>query len=413
MISGMVNPAMLPSSPSLLSSLPSLDLTLPTEWQGNLLPSNIKLLHKIPIKRQNKIISYVDLYASNQNLSGAGNVVTYTKELIDEYYSQKFTAPTIDDIPEELNSSSDTIASNDMILDKISNMIQKENDIKEKQHQDKMMEHKKELIEQKKETNAMLRSIVECMTDFNKNSTANINSKGTEWLDKLVVTEKSENYPPIHEVVNVTTLGVWQDEIEAQILTAPWDIKRLSIIKHPHVGDLSEATTAYRIQANTFSKILIDLLNKKDPNIVTSICSNVATNDGVKLMESIRNFLLPLDNLQILDVLTNLDGCVQQNGEIAEGYCARLENIFIRIEKMGYTDVSTLHLVYTQRGFLRGAYGEHESLECIHKKMKNDDFTLKSYESSLEFSKQMTRQFTNNDVYKDGKIISLKNHQFS
>ena len=72
-----------------------------------------------------------------------------------------------------------------------------------------------------------------------------------------------------------------------------------------------------------------------------------------------------------------------------------------------------MHLVYTQWGFLYSAYGEHESLQYIHKKLKNDDFTLKSYESSLEISKQMTRQFTNNDVYKDGKMFSLKNHQFN
>ena len=57
-------------------------------------------------------------------------------------------------------------------------------------------------------------------------------------------------------------------------------------------------------------------------------------------------------------------------------------------------------------------YGEHESLQYIYKNLKNDDLTLKSYESSLEFSKQMTRQFTNNDVYKDRKMIFLKNHQF-
>ena len=54
-----------------------------------------------------------------------------------------------------------------------------------------------------------------------------------------------------------------------------------------------------------------------------------------------------------------------------------------------------------------------EILQYIHKKLKNDDLTLKSYESSLEFSKQMTKQFTNNNVYKDGNTISLKNHQFN
>ena len=88
-----------------------------------------------------------------------------------------------------------------------------------------MKEHKKELIEQKKETNAVLRSNVECMAEFSKNSTANINSKDAEWLGKLVVTEKPDTFLPIFEIVNITTLGVWEDAIEARMLTAPWDIK--------------------------------------------------------------------------------------------------------------------------------------------------------------------------------------------
>ena len=80
---------------------------------------------------------------------------------------------------------------------------------------------------------------------------------------------------------------------------------------------------------------------------------------------------------------------------------------------MRYTDVSELHLAYTQRGFLPGPYSEHDSVDYLHKKLKNDELTLESYGSSLKFSKQMTKQFTNNDVYKDGKMISLKNYQFS
>ena len=50
-VSGMTNPTMPPPSPSLLSFLPSLDFTLLTEWQGNLLPSDVKLLHKNRIHR--------------------------------------------------------------------------------------------------------------------------------------------------------------------------------------------------------------------------------------------------------------------------------------------------------------------------------------------------------------------------
>ena len=119
----MTTPGMSLPSLSLPSSLPSLDLTLPTEWQGNLLPSDVKLFHKISIKNQHKIISYVDQYSSNRNVSGAGGIVAYAKELIGEYYSKKFTVPTIADIPEEPKSMSslDTTANND-VLEKISNI---------------------------------------------------------------------------------------------------------------------------------------------------------------------------------------------------------------------------------------------------------------------------------------------------
>ena len=150
-------------------------------------------------------------------------------------------------------------------------MLQQDNEIKVKQHQEEMIEHEREMIEQKKETNAMLDSSIDCMEEFSKNTSVNINNKGSEWLDRLVVTERSETFPPIPEVVNVTTFGIWEDEIEARMLTAPWDIKGLSIIDHQHIGDLSEATTAYCICATILSKILIDLLNKKDQNIAISL----------------------------------------------------------------------------------------------------------------------------------------------
>ena len=102
-----------------------------------------------------------------------------------------------------------------------------------------MEEYKKELVEEKDEINAVLQVTVECIAEFSKNLTANINSKGVEWLDKSVVTEKSDTFPSIPEIVNVTTIGVWEDAIKARVLTVPWDIKGLSIINIPHVDDLS------------------------------------------------------------------------------------------------------------------------------------------------------------------------------
>ena len=54
-------------------------------------------------------------------------------------------------------------------------------------------------------------------------------------------------------------------------------------------------------------------------------------------------------------------------------------------------DEHQLQTAYTQRGFLCGAYGEHECLIYVQNKLKNDDLTLKSYESSLGLSEQMTK----------------------
>ena len=64
-------------------------------------------------------------------------------------------------------------------------------------------------------------------------------------------------------------------------------------------------------------------------------------------------------------MLTNLGGYIQKNGEIVTGYCACLENIFIKIKKMGYKDINELNMAYTQRGFLHGAYREHKCLNIF------------------------------------------------
>ena len=70
-----------------------------------------------------------------------------------------------------------------------------------------------------------------------------------------------------------------------------------------------------------------------------------------------------------------------------------------------------MKLVYHQRGFLKGAYSSHKSLSYLQDKLKNDDTNLKSFGTSDDFSKAMTKNFTNNDVYKDGKMLQLTNIQ--
>ena len=186
------------------------------------------------------------------------------------------------------------------------------------------------------------REIINTMHDISKNPSSSIDKKRATWLDKMVIQEKASTFPKIPTIINETTLGQWYDEISAKMLTAPWDMDGISIIGTPHVGNIAEATESYRIHSAMLYKILIQLLHDKDSNIVITLRATVSTNSCVVLLDSIRDFLLPLENMQILDVLTDLGTCVQRNGKTVEGFSSRLENIFNWITKMGYTTIKDI-----------------------------------------------------------------------
>ena len=134
------------------------------------------------------------------------------------------------------------------------------------------------------------------MQEILKNPSS-INKKGANWIDKMEINEKASIFPKIPTIINETTLGQWYDEISARMLTAPWDMDGISIIDTPHVGNIAEATESYRIRSTMLSKILIQLLHDKDSNIVISLRATAPTNNGVILLDSIRDFLLPLENI--------------------------------------------------------------------------------------------------------------------
>ena len=62
-----------------------------------------------------------------------------------------------------------------------------------------------------------------------------------------------------------------------------------------------------------------------------------------------------MENIQILDVLTELGACVQLNGETVNSFCSRLKDIFNRIAKMSCDNVGSLKMAFQQRGFFYGA----------------------------------------------------------
>ena len=64
-----------------------------------------------------------------------------------------------------------------------------------------------------------------------------------------------------------------------------------------------------------------------------------------------------------------------------------------------------------QRGFLQGAYSDHESLDYVQTKLKNNESKLSEWTKSLQFLMSMTEIFTNYNVYSNGKMKKLNQSQ--
>ena len=63
------------------------------------------------------------------------------------------------------------------------------------------------------------------------------------------------------------------------------------------------------------------------------------------------------------------------------------------------------------RGFLQGAYSDHESLGHVQTKLKNNESKLSDWTTSPSFLMSMTEIFTNYDVYSSGKMRKLNQSQ--
>ena len=106
--------------------------------------------------------------------------------------------------------------------------------------------------------------------------------------------------------------------------------------------------------------------------IFDQLVSTVTPNNGVSLLKQARDAILPRTTLQILDVLADLGNCQHENGETVETLGARIEHIFARLDSLKCNSISDLKLAVCQRAFLHGAYSKHESLNCMHQKLKNN-----------------------------------------
>ena len=82
----------------------------------------------------------------------------------------------------------------------------------------------------------------------------------------------------------------------------------------------------------------------------------------------------------------------------------RTDYLFICLKSPNCTTIKQLQLVTLQRGFLHGAYSNHESLNWMQQKLKNNEHKLTDWTKSLKFMKEMVEVFTNYDVYSNDKI---------
>ena len=136
--------------------------------------------------------------------------------------------------------------------------------------------------------------------------------------------------------------------------------------------DLADSLKHYQARSTKLGMIMRQLLNDaKLTDCIKSLKATIETNDGVLLMDSIYEYLLPLATIRILEVLTEIGHCMQKNGESVDHFASRMENLFLQVEKLGYQTVKDLKLAFCQRGILQGVYHKHSSLFWFTEKLQN------------------------------------------
>ena len=129
------------------------------------------------------------------------------------------------------------------------------------------------------------------------------------------------------------------------------------------------------------------LKDAKLTDCIKSLKATIETNDGVLLMDSIHDHLLPLATTRILEVLTEIGLCIQKNGKSVDHFSSRMENLFLQVDKLGYKSVKDLKLAFCQRGIIQGAYHKHSSLTWFTEKLQNAETDLRSWANPHDFHK--------------------------
>ena len=186
-----------------------------------------------------------------------------------------------------------------------------------------------------------------------------------------------------------------------------WDIDGVSMVDMKGV-DLADASKHYQARSTKLGMIMRQLLKEaKLTDCIKSLKATIETNDGVLLMDSIYEHLLPLATTRILEVLTEIGLCLQKNEELVDHFASWMENQFLQVDKLGYKSVKDLKLAFSQWGILQGVYYKHTSLSWFTEKFQNTETDLKSWDNPQDFHKHVAQVFTNQKVYKDGTMTPL------
>ena len=190
---------------------------------------------------------------------------------------------------------------------------------------------------------------------------------------KTLLKQGVTNFPVIPGSRTEISLSIWLKAISRTLKASPWDIDGTSILEMHLSPILSEALESYRIRSMKLYLIMTKLLQAaKCQGILNHLDSRVTSNDGVSLLLSSKEAILPRTSLQILDVLSDLCTCHQENGETVEAFRTRVEHLFTRLKSLDCTTIKQLQMATLQRNFLYGAYSGHKSLNWIQQKLKNN-----------------------------------------
>ena len=402
------------------------------DWEEYLSISYVRKLNKIPERPQMRLITNINRY--HRVSRTCGNTIVYAQEKIDQAYKLYFNKSYEQGSSVEENSNNPYVEDNSNVP--LVETVNEENSIpsppvptstptptsqtavsatmSSESTESNVATSVAEIIKEELDSKVgpILGKIADRLDDMNKDPAIKFDEKGIALFNRMVLQQKAESFSDIPEIVNETTIAIWYDGFKSRLKATPWDINGECITDMNHIGPIATASISYQVQSSHLSMILLEKLeNAKLHDVIEALRSTINTSDGVLLLDSIRENLLPFCTLQILNVIAELGCCVQKNGETVDGFGSRLENLFNRISKLGYTCIDDLKIAFTQRGFLHGAYSGHQALKYLTDKLNNDDVQLTKWKTPIDFRKEMTRVYTNNNVYKDGKMTKLNNNQ--